>query len=114
MATASAACSRVPTRRHLQTALPSCPWPPLCNLWHYWPAADLLDPVRPVAPPALQLPELAEFEVGLANLFVQHTSASLTINENASPGGALPPAGWAWCQHLTRCLAAACPAHSAP
>lgn len=34
----------------------------------------------------LQLPELAEFEVGLANLFVQHTSASLTINENASPG----------------------------
>ncbi|KAL4435588.1 hypothetical protein ABPG77_002551 [Micractinium sp. CCAP 211/92] len=32
-----------------------------------------------------QLPELAEFEVGLANLFVQHTSASLTINENASP-----------------------------
>ena len=32
------------------------------------------------------MPELAEFEVGLANLFVQHTSASLTINENASPG----------------------------
>ncbi len=35
---------------------------------------------------ALQLPELAEMEVGLANFFVQHTSASLTINENASPG----------------------------
>ncbi|EFN56930.1 hypothetical protein CHLNCDRAFT_48678 [Chlorella variabilis] len=31
------------------------------------------------------LPELAEFEVGMANLFVQHTSCSLTINENASP-----------------------------
>eukprot|EP00798_Chlamydomonas_sp_ICE-L_P007010 gene7009-116_t len=30
--------------------------------------------------------ELAEFEVGLANLFCMHTSASLTINENASPG----------------------------
>ena len=43
--------------------------------------------------PAVQLPELAEFEVGLANLFVQHTSASLTINENASPGACLPVAG---------------------
>jgi secondary thiamine-phosphate synthase enzyme len=32
-----------------------------------------------------QLPELAEFEVGMANFFVQHTSCSLTINENASP-----------------------------
>ncbi|KAI3435004.1 hypothetical protein D9Q98_003056 [Chlorella vulgaris] len=32
-----------------------------------------------------QLPELAEFEVGIATLFVQHTSCSLTINENASP-----------------------------
>ncbi|KAK9824674.1 hypothetical protein WJX72_012275 [[Myrmecia] bisecta] len=32
-----------------------------------------------------QLPELADFEVGMANLFIQHTSASLTINENASP-----------------------------
>ena len=40
-------------------------------------------------PPCLQIPELAEFEVGLANFFVQHTSASLTINENASPGGLL-------------------------
>jgi secondary thiamine-phosphate synthase enzyme len=39
-----------------------------------------------VTRPLLQaLPELAEFEVGLANLFLQHTSASLTINENASP-----------------------------
>lgn len=39
--------------------------------------------------PSLQLPELAEFEVGMANLFVQHTSCSLTINENASPGGCM-------------------------
>jgi secondary thiamine-phosphate synthase enzyme len=31
------------------------------------------------------LPELAEMRVGWLNLFVQHTSASLTINENASP-----------------------------
>ncbi|KAI8475023.1 MAG: hypothetical protein J3K34DRAFT_405813 [Monoraphidium minutum] len=31
------------------------------------------------------LPEIAEYEVGLANLFILHTSASLTINENASP-----------------------------
>ena len=32
-----------------------------------------------------QLPKLAELEVGLAHLFIQHTSASLTINENADP-----------------------------
>jgi secondary thiamine-phosphate synthase enzyme len=31
------------------------------------------------------LPELAEIEVGLLHVFVQHTSASLTLNENASP-----------------------------
>jgi len=32
-----------------------------------------------------QLPELADFRVGMMNLFLQHTSASLTINENADP-----------------------------
>lgn len=32
-----------------------------------------------------QLPELTELQVGLAHLFIQHTSASLTINENADP-----------------------------
>ena len=32
-----------------------------------------------------QLPELAQIEVGLAHLFIKHTSASLTINENADP-----------------------------
>jgi len=32
-----------------------------------------------------QLPELGEFRVGLAHLFLLHTSASLTINENADP-----------------------------
>jgi secondary thiamine-phosphate synthase enzyme len=31
------------------------------------------------------LPELAGFKVGLANFFIQHTSASLAINENADP-----------------------------
>jgi len=31
------------------------------------------------------LPELSEFHVGLAHFFIQHTSASLTINENADP-----------------------------
>jgi secondary thiamine-phosphate synthase enzyme len=31
------------------------------------------------------LPELSELRVGLAHLFIQHTSASLTLNENASP-----------------------------
>ena len=32
-----------------------------------------------------QLPELREIEIGILNLFIQHTSASLTINENADP-----------------------------
>lgn len=31
------------------------------------------------------LPELADLQVGLLHLFIQHTSASLTINENADP-----------------------------
>ncbi|WP_371188416.1 secondary thiamine-phosphate synthase enzyme YjbQ [Thalassotalea maritima] len=33
----------------------------------------------------LQLPELANYRVGLLHLFLQHTSASLSINENADP-----------------------------
>lgn len=32
-----------------------------------------------------RLPEIEEFRVGLLHLFIQHTSASLTINENADP-----------------------------
>ena len=32
-----------------------------------------------------QMPELKEIEVGILHLFIQHTSASLSINENASP-----------------------------
>ena len=31
------------------------------------------------------LPELAEVEVGVLHVFIKHTSAALTINENASP-----------------------------
>ncbi|PHQ34476.1 secondary thiamine-phosphate synthase enzyme YjbQ [Rhodopirellula bahusiensis] len=31
------------------------------------------------------IPEVAEIEVGLLHVFIQHTSASLTINENADP-----------------------------
>lgn len=31
------------------------------------------------------LPELRQFSVGLLHVFIQHTSASLTINENADP-----------------------------
>src|SRR5215510_8073350 len=31
------------------------------------------------------LPEIREIEVGLLHLFIQHTSASLTVNENADP-----------------------------
>lgn len=31
------------------------------------------------------VPELARFRVGIAHIFIKHTSASLTINENADP-----------------------------
>jgi len=31
------------------------------------------------------LPEIGKFEVGLLHLIIRHTSASLTLNENASP-----------------------------
>jgi secondary thiamine-phosphate synthase enzyme len=31
------------------------------------------------------LPELRSLQIGLAHLFIRHTSASLTLNENASP-----------------------------
>ena len=32
-----------------------------------------------------QIPEIKAFKVGLVNIFIHHTSASLTINENADP-----------------------------
>ncbi len=32
-----------------------------------------------------ELPELCDFKIGMVNLFILHTSASLTINENAVP-----------------------------
>ena len=32
-----------------------------------------------------QIPEIRKIKVGLANIFIKHTSASLTINENVSP-----------------------------
>lgn len=31
------------------------------------------------------LPEIQDIDIGLLHLFIQHTSASLTINENADP-----------------------------
>ncbi|MEY2440989.1 MAG: hypothetical protein QOJ46_415 [bacterium] len=32
-----------------------------------------------------KVPELRELSIGLAHIFIRHTSASLTLNENASP-----------------------------
>ena len=32
-----------------------------------------------------ELPEMRDLRVGLCHLFIRHTSASLTLNENASP-----------------------------
>jgi secondary thiamine-phosphate synthase enzyme len=31
------------------------------------------------------LPDISDFKIGMVQLFIQHTSASLTINENADP-----------------------------
>ena len=51
------------------------------------------------------VPELHDAHVGLLHLFIRHTSASLTINENASPSvrrdfeswfSAAVPEGFAW------------------
>jgi secondary thiamine-phosphate synthase enzyme len=52
-----------------------------------------------------QLPELGELRVGLLHVHILHTSASLTLNENASPdvrrdfeswANAAVPEGFAW------------------
>jgi len=40
------------------------------------------------------MPELRELRVGLAHLFLRHTSASLTLNENASPDVRRDFASW--------------------
>jgi secondary thiamine-phosphate synthase enzyme len=40
------------------------------------------------------LPELGDVAAGLLNVFVQHTSASLTLNENASPDVRRDFASW--------------------
>jgi secondary thiamine-phosphate synthase enzyme len=40
------------------------------------------------------VPELRELRVGLATLLIQHTSASLTLNENASPDVRRDFAAW--------------------
>jgi len=50
-------------------------------------------------------PEIAQIEVGLLHVFIQHTSASLTLNENADPDvladlelafDRLAPESWPW------------------
>lgn len=55
------------------------------------------------------LPEIADLRVGLLHLLLQHTSASLTVNENASPAvrrdmetwvNAAVPEGFAWTHTL--------------
>src|SRR5687767_6117948 len=40
------------------------------------------------------VPELRQLSVGVALLFIQHTSASLTLNENASPDVRRDFAAW--------------------
>jgi secondary thiamine-phosphate synthase enzyme len=40
------------------------------------------------------LPELSEIGVGLLSLFIRHTSASLSLNENASPDVRADLAAW--------------------
>ncbi len=55
------------TQRHVQL-------PPLSRGWHLV-TGELIS----------ALPELAETECGMLHVFIQHTSASLSINENADP-----------------------------
>jgi secondary thiamine-phosphate synthase enzyme len=40
------------------------------------------------------LPQLGQLRIGLAHLFLRHTSASLTLNENASPDVRRDFAAW--------------------
>jgi secondary thiamine-phosphate synthase enzyme len=40
------------------------------------------------------VPDLERIELGVAHLFIQHTSASLTVNENASPDVRRDFAAW--------------------
>jgi secondary thiamine-phosphate synthase enzyme len=40
------------------------------------------------------LPELGDVRVGMLNVFIRHTSASLTLNENASPDVRRDFAAW--------------------
>jgi secondary thiamine-phosphate synthase enzyme len=40
------------------------------------------------------VPELGRLRVGIAHLFIRHTSASLTLNENASPDVRRDFAAW--------------------
>ena len=40
------------------------------------------------------VPELRELRVGMAQVFIQHTSAALTLNENASPDVRRDFASW--------------------
>jgi secondary thiamine-phosphate synthase enzyme len=40
------------------------------------------------------LPELGKFEIGLCHFFIQHTSASLSVNENADPDVRADLARW--------------------
>jgi secondary thiamine-phosphate synthase enzyme len=41
-----------------------------------------------------ELPELRDFRVGMMNVFIMHTSASLTLNENADPTVRQDFEGW--------------------
>ena len=43
------------------------------------------------------VPELARLAVGMVLVFIQHTSASLTLNENASPDVRRDFAAWFYC-----------------
>src|SRR5689334_7149872 len=78
------------TPRACRSAGRGSTWP-----WHDWPAMWLQREIALRARPRgfhlitdevlAALPELRGLDVGLCHLFIRHTSASLTLNENASP-----------------------------
>ena len=69
----------------------SAAWPSAVTVQHVWIQREISLRPRPrgfhlITTEVLEaLPELGDLRVGLAHLFLRHTSAALTLNENASP-----------------------------
>src|SRR5580700_8124410 len=88
------ACSRCTSREpcgHFARMLPARREPPRTRAWPMWAQGQIkLDPLprgyHLITPEVLEaIPQVEEVAIGILHLFLRHTSASLTLNENASP-----------------------------